>query len=232
MLGDATGIGDDYRQQGVDRHGDDFNVAQCRFRQRRRGHHGDLACDLRQQTRGALQRVLQIDGSRQKTADATALGLRQRHDRRQTVDEIAVSLFRGNAPGGGVRLNQIPIILQRCHVVAYRGRADAKIVVLGQGGGADRLLGADVILDDGTQYQHASRLRHARLLITSGRAARRAARSHKQPCHCFSTLRPGVLIGFAFGVIVREAARATEVVRMRVSFLFRTVPDISEQASV
>ena len=70
----------------------------------------------------------------------------------ELVDEEAVALVGGDAPGAGVRLGDEALVLQRRHVVADGGRGDAEAVPLGERLGADGLLGADVVLDDGAQH--------------------------------------------------------------------------------
>jgi len=70
----------------------------------------------------------------------------------------------------GLMTAGIVLVLQGRHVVAHGGRGDAQVVPLGEGLGADGLLGADVVLDDGAQHlEPAFTEHHAHLQKPSGR---------------------------------------------------------------
>ena len=53
-------------------------------------------------------------------------------------------------------LNKVSLIFQGGHIITDGGRADAQIMIFGQGGRTNWLLRANIVLDDGTQYQHTS----------------------------------------------------------------------------
>ena len=71
----------------------------------------------------------------------------------------------GTRPGAGVRLGDQPLLLERGHVVAHRGRRDAEPVPLDERLGADRLLGGDVVLDDGAEHGEPAFVLHRHLLV-------------------------------------------------------------------
>ena len=51
-----------------------------------------------------------------------------------------------------VRLGDISLLLENCHVVADRGRRDIQVMPVDQRLGPDRFLRGDVVLDDGAQH--------------------------------------------------------------------------------
>ena len=115
----------------------------------------------------ASSRTLRLSTSCRSTApveealDRPALGHRQRLDGGQPVDEEAVALVGGHPAGAGVRLGDVALLLQHRHVVADGGRGDAEVVPLGEGLAADRVVGRDVVLDDGPEdLQAAFVVRH------------------------------------------------------------------------
>jgi hypothetical protein len=64
----------------------------------------------------------------------------------QALDKVTVSLFRGDASGGGVRVGEQPFVLERGQFVADRGRANPELQAR-QSLGPDRL-GSIHILPD------------------------------------------------------------------------------------
>ena len=94
--------------------------------------------------------------SRIIAVDATALRFRHRHHCGQAVHEVSVPFFRWYAPCRRMGLNKISLIFQGGHIITDGGRADAQIMIFGQGGRTDWLLRANIVLDDGTQHQHTS----------------------------------------------------------------------------
>ena len=95
-----------------------------------------------------------------KRGDRAALGRGQRLDLGEPVDEEAVALVGGDAPGAGVRLGDQPLLLERGHVVADRGGRDTQAVPLDEGLAADRLAGGDVVLDDRAEHGEPAVLLH------------------------------------------------------------------------
>ena len=105
--------------------------------------------------------VVEVDAPSRKVWIARRSAVGQRLDRGEPVDEQPVALVGGDAPGAGVRLGDVALVLQRRHVVADRRRRDAEVVPLDERLGADRLLGGDVVLDDGAQHFELAVLEHA-----------------------------------------------------------------------
>ena len=87
-------------------------------------------------------------------------GRGQRFDAGQLVDEEPVALVGGDTARAGVRLGDVALVLQDRHVVADGGGRHTELVPLGQRLGPDRLLGADVVLDDGTQHFESAFAQH------------------------------------------------------------------------
>ena len=115
-------------------------------------HDRDLAGQLREQPHRAVHHVVEVDRAVEEGGDRALLGGAHRLERGQPVDEQPVALVGRDPAGAGVRLGDEPLLLQRRHVVADGGRRDAERVPLDQRLGADRLLGGDVVLDDGAQH--------------------------------------------------------------------------------
>jgi hypothetical protein len=130
---------------------------------------GYLAGDLREQPHRPGHDVVQVDGALQEGLDRPPLRRRQGLDRGQPVHEQPVPLVGRDPPGAGVRLRDQALFLQGRHVVADRGRRNPQPVPLDQGPRPDRLLGGDVVLDDGAQHRQPAVVAHRHL-----RAARSA----------------------------------------------------------
>ena len=77
---------------------------------------------LGQQLHGPVQHVVQIEGTGEKGLDRPLLGRRQRLDRAEPVNEEPIPLVGGDSAGTGVRLGDVTLFLERCHVVAYGRR--------------------------------------------------------------------------------------------------------------
>ena len=135
--------------RGRDRH--QLEVADPAAGQARVLHDGDLAGELGQQPHGAVHHIVEVDRADQEPLDRPPLGRRERLDPGEPVDEEPVALVGRHPARAGVRLAEVALLLQHRHVVAYGGRRDAQVVPLDQRLAADRLLGRDVVLDDGAQ---------------------------------------------------------------------------------
>jgi len=115
-------------------------------------HDRDLTGELGEQPDGAMDDVVDIDCPGQETRDRPSFGARQWLDGRQPVHKQPVALVRGDAPGAGVWLGEIALLLQDRHVVTDGRRGDIQAVTLYQGLRADRLAGGHVIGDDGAEH--------------------------------------------------------------------------------
>ena len=172
---DPAGVGDQHEHQPGGRERDQLHVPHGRAGQRRVLHDGDLPGELGEQPHRPAHHVVEVDRAVEEALDGPPLGRRQRLDAGEPVDEEPVALVGGDAAGAGVRLGDVALVLQGRHVVAHGRRGDPEVVPLGEGLGADRLLGGDVVLDDGAQHlelaftQHRAHLqqssspRHSRL---------------------------------------------------------------------
>ena len=119
---DPPGVGDDHQQQPGGRERDDLDVPDDGSGQVRILHNRDLPGQLGQQPNRSAQHVVQIDTGLQKRLDRPSLTHRQGLDLRQSVDEQAIALVRRDPTRRGVRLRDVPLVLQHGHVVANRGR--------------------------------------------------------------------------------------------------------------
>ena len=98
---------------------------------------GRLLSYLGQQLDRPAQHVFQIHAALEEGEHGAALGLGQRLDIVQRIDELAVALLRGHAPGAGVFLGNEAFGFEHGHVIANRRRGHAQLVALEQGLGAD-----------------------------------------------------------------------------------------------
>ena len=89
----------------------------------------------------------------------------------QLVDEQPVAAVGRHPAGARVRLPQVALVLQHGHVVAYGGGGHPQLVALDQGPAADRLLGRDVVLDDGAQHVELALVEGHRTLPSSRRSS-------------------------------------------------------------
>ena len=142
--------------------GDELDVTHRRSGQRRVLHDGDLTGELREQPHAAVDDVVEVEGAVEEALDRTPLGRGERAHLGEPVDEQAVALVGGDAPGRGVRLRDEAFVLERGHVVADGGRRDVQVVTVDQRPRADRLVGGDVVLDDGAQHGEPAILDHPR----------------------------------------------------------------------
>ncbi len=124
--------------------------APARARQR---HDAGQLRDAREQLRGGGdQRPWSCRGRpRAGGGSRRAGGLVQRAHLQQRVDEEAVALVGGDAPGGGVRGGDEARVLQVRHDVADGGRGQLQPGLARQRARADRLAVADIALDEDPQ---------------------------------------------------------------------------------
>ena len=156
----ATRREDQHRQQPGRAQRDELDVPDRRARQGGVLHDRDLLGQLRQQPHRALDHVVEVVGALEEGRDGALLGRGHRLDLGQPVDEEAVALVGGDAPGTGVRLGDQPLLLQRGHVVADGRGRDAEAVALDQRLAPDRLAGGDVVLHDRPEHGEPAVLLH------------------------------------------------------------------------
>jgi hypothetical protein len=157
---DPPGVGDEHQQQPVRGEVHDLEVADRAARQRRVLHDGHLAGQLGQQADRAPDHVVEVDRPLEEGLDGPLLGAGQRLDRRQLVDEQPVALVGRDPAGAGVRVGDVALVLEGCHVVADGGRADPEAVPLGEGLGAHRLRRRHEVLDDRAQDLELAVVQH------------------------------------------------------------------------
>ncbi len=79
--------------------------------------------ELGEQTRGVLEHPLQLAMClREKDLYLLVLGASERLRVAEVIDEEPVALVRRNPSGAGVRMGQVPLPLERCHVGPDRRR--------------------------------------------------------------------------------------------------------------
>src|SRR5699024_9536606 len=110
-----------------------------------------LPVQLRQQSHGSLQYVVDVDRTVEEIGYGPAFRPTEGFDLRQPVDEHPVALVRRNAPGTGVRLCDVSLVLEGDHVVAHRGTGHTETVPVNDRFGSHGPLVGNVISDDGSQ---------------------------------------------------------------------------------
>ena len=89
-------------------------------------HHGRAVGEVGQQARGPLEHQLDLAvGVVEELPDLLASAGIERPGPGQVVDEEAIALVGGDAPGTGVGLGQKPVTFEGGHVRAHRGRGHA-----------------------------------------------------------------------------------------------------------
>ena len=122
---------------------------------------GDLLGQLGQEAHRGLHHVLGVRLRVQQGPHGPALGGGQRLHLGEAVDEHAVALVRGDAPGGGVRGHDEALLLERSHVVAHGRGGHAQGVPFHERLGAHGLAQRHVVLHDRLEHlQAAGLLRH------------------------------------------------------------------------
>jgi hypothetical protein len=87
----------------------------------------------------------------EEPGDRASLRVAQTAAGRQGVDVLAVADVRRDAAGRGVRVREVPELLQGRHLVSDRGGGDAEARALGDRLASDGLAGVDVLVDDRAQ---------------------------------------------------------------------------------
>ena len=159
-LVDAPGVSDDDQQDALGSQGHELEVLEGCVPEAGVLDDGELAGQLSQGPHGAGHDLLQVDRSGQERGDGGALGRREGLDAGYLVDEEPVALLGGHAPGRGVRLVDIALVLQGRHVVADGRRGHAQAVALHEGLGPHGLARAHVVGDDGGQDLETSVVGH------------------------------------------------------------------------
>src|SRR5205085_2049514 len=79
--------------------------------------------ELGEERRGVVEHLLQLAvGVGEEPPDLMLAGRVEWTGPAQSVDEVAIALVGGNAPGAGVWLGEIALVLQSDHLVANRRR--------------------------------------------------------------------------------------------------------------
>ena len=119
------------------------------------GRAHDHACvlgEVGEQAAGVVQHLLELAvGAGEELAHLLRLARAEVARLGELVDEEAVALVGGNAPGARVGLGEIALPLEQRHLVADGGRRDAQARRPGHVGRSDRLGRLDVLLDNGPQ---------------------------------------------------------------------------------
>ena len=124
----ASVSGNDHHERAIESNAHQLHAAHRGLTQRRVLDHRDVARELAQQAHRALHDIVEVNGVRQEERNGPALRLRKR-GRGKVVDERPIALVRGDATGGGVRLGDETVVLERRHVVANRRRRHAEAVL-------------------------------------------------------------------------------------------------------
>ncbi len=114
--------------------------------------HGGMLGDLSEQVGRLVQQLFEAPVGRvEEGADALRGDGVEPSGCRDVVDEEPVALVGRHSPGRGVRLRQVPLLLEHRHLVANRGRADMNAGRVGDVRRPHGLRRADVLLHDGSE---------------------------------------------------------------------------------
>ena len=123
----------------------------------RRKHHGSIFRDAREHPCRLLYDLIYlIQPAGIMVADVTDLCIAELRALHEAVDIKPVRLVGWDAPGGGVRLFEIPHLLEVGHLVADRCGGKADICMLCNRAGTDRRSGHDIIVNNRLQDLHFS----------------------------------------------------------------------------
>ena len=86
----------------------------------------------------------------------------------EMVDEEAIALVSGDPAGRRVRLHEVSLLLQHCHLVADRGRRDVHTGRAGDVAGANGLGRLDVLLHHSAQDRRLAFVEHVRHRVIRG----------------------------------------------------------------
>ena len=137
---------DDQRQVLV--HADQLQQANSRLAGVRRRHHGGVAHACGQDRGRQVRPLFQFArGLVELVADRLLGVVGQVLFLHQRLDVVAVTGVGRHAARRRVRLGDVPLFLERGHVVAHSGRGDTQLVPLDERVRADRLGRPDVLVD-------------------------------------------------------------------------------------
>ena len=117
---------------------------------------GGLVQQLFESTVGVIEE--RADPLRRRRVEATGCG--------DVVDEEPIALVGRDATGRGVRLRQIPLLLEHRHLVANGRRADPNAGQIGDVRRPDRLSRGDVLLHDGPENGGLAFVEHLALQVS------------------------------------------------------------------
>ena len=130
---------------------------------------GGIVREVRQQAAGVLEHLLEgAVGVREELADLRPPGRVEPARHGQVVDEEPVALVGRDAPGRGVRLGEVALLLEHGHLVAHRRRTDLDAGRVGDMGRADRLRGLDVLLDHRPEDGCLTLVEHVGMHLVAG----------------------------------------------------------------
>jgi hypothetical protein len=155
-----SGVRDEHEQHPLRGERHQLDVPDGGPGQRRVLHDRDLPGELGEQPHRPQHDVVEAVGAAEERLDGPAFRGRHRLDARQPVDEQPVSLVRGDASRGGVRLGDEPLLFEHRHVVTDRGGRHVEAVPVDERLRPYWLGGGHVVLDDCAENSELTLIKH------------------------------------------------------------------------
>src|SRR5688572_25334710 len=127
---------------------DEVDAADRELKQSGHEHDADLIAELGEQLRGQVKDFFDLTGVTDLIVDRMPLGLRQTARVHHVVDEKAIPAIGGDPTGRGVRLLQVPEILEVSHHIPKARRRKLETAALGERARANRLAAGDMLQND------------------------------------------------------------------------------------
>jgi len=163
-------------QHDLWRKADELHRSHGRCRRGRADDHRGLVGQARQQVRGLGEHVLDLAVGRVEERAHPGGRVATETGRRacQLVDEGPVALLCRDPTGAGVRLAEVAVLFEQCHVVADGGRRDVDAGRARDVTRAHRLGRLDVLLHHGSEDRCLALVEHAgslaeRVAVVAGR---------------------------------------------------------------
>ena len=155
-LRDPAGVGDEDHEHPPGAELDELDVGNRRPCEGRVLHDRDLAGQLRQRAHCAHEDVVEVAWPVEEGEIAARCAGESGRTLGEVVDEDAVALVGGDAPGRGVRRRDELLVFEQGHVVADRRRRHPEGVPLDDRLAADGLTRVDEVLHDRPQHLQTS----------------------------------------------------------------------------
>ena len=116
--------------------------------------------DLCEQADGPAHHIVEVDGIPEESLDGFALGRTHWLHVGDLVDEQPISAIGRNPARRRVRVGDVALFFQGCHVVADRGGRNTQVVPFHQRLRTYGLVRGNVVLDNGAQHGQSAVFEH------------------------------------------------------------------------